>query len=91
MELKEAMALRHTVRKFTNQPIDQKIIEQLNHRIDENNKKLSLSLKLVNGTKSVVNWLGHLVVPSENAINYIILAEMKNLNENKILAMRQQI
>lgn len=46
MTMTEAMRERHTVRKYTDKALPQEIIEKLNARIDENNSRFGLAVKL---------------------------------------------
>ena len=49
MTIKEAIKQRHMVRKYTDKKIPVDLVELLNARIEENNKKYGLNLKLVIG------------------------------------------
>ena len=47
MTLQEAMRARHMVRKYTDKPLPQDVVEQLQQRINENNEKLHLDIRLM--------------------------------------------
>ncbi len=54
MTLQEAMRARHMVRKYTDKPLPQDVVEQLQQRINENNEKLHLDIRLmINDTKPI--------------------------------------
>lgn len=46
MDLKQAMRQRHTVRKFTSEPLSPELISQLNDRVRANNERLGLAISL---------------------------------------------
>lgn len=73
MTMKEAMAARHTVRKYTDRPIPGKIISLLNERIAENNKKYQLAVKLNTNDSSAFPAVIKLVL-ARGVKNYFILA-----------------
>lgn len=52
MTLKDAMTKRHMVRQYIAKPISQDVIEKLNERVDSNNKKYGLSIKLMTSDSS---------------------------------------
>ena len=72
MTIKEAMRQRHTVRKYTDEPIAPELVEKLNARIKENNQKYALNLTLVTGNAEGVSALAKLMGKGVN--NYIVLA-----------------
>ena len=48
MDLKEAMKKRHMVRKYTDKPLhSDELIRKINERIEINNKKYNLNMKLM--------------------------------------------
>ena len=51
MTIQEAIKKRHMVRQYTDKPIPANIVELLNERITENNKKYDLNLVLVTGRR----------------------------------------
>lgn len=73
MDLKEAMSLRHTVRKFQDKEVNSLINEQIKKRINENNDKYQLNMELVFNNKSPINWLGKLLFHPTNCHHYILL------------------
>lgn len=74
MDLKEAMKNRHTVRKYKTTKIPEEIIKKLNSRIEENNKKYNISIKLIiNDEKSSKDMKNYLILGGEESI--------QNLNE----------
>ena len=54
MDMKQAMKERHMVRKYTDEPIPEDIVEKLNHRVRENNEQYGLSIKLMTNDDSAV-------------------------------------
>lgn len=46
MTIKEAISVRHVVRKYVDKPISAEILEKLNARIAENNSGYGLEMKL---------------------------------------------
>ncbi len=73
MTLKEAMALRHTVRKYEDEPLRKSEAGQLNERIRLDNDAFGLSMKLVCGEEGVIGGIWKLF-PAKGVCNYIILA-----------------
>lgn len=72
MTMKEAMAQRHTVRKFKTEAIPADKVELLNAKIDELNEKFGLSMKLVTGNKDGLKTIFKFV--GKGAFNYFVLA-----------------
>ena len=72
MTLQEAMALRHTVRKFTDKPIDDEAAAKLKQRIEDNNRQLGLKMQLVLNNDKLLPGLIKLIM-AKGAANYIIL------------------
>ena len=54
MDMKQAMKERHMVRKYTDEPIPEDIVEKLNRRVRENNEQYGLSIKLMTNDDSAV-------------------------------------
>ncbi len=81
MDLKEAMKKRHTVRRYRDEEIDPETVSALKKRIEEDNGKYQLHVKLETGDSSALNPMGRLA--SKNADNYFIMAgkESADLNE----------
>lgn len=72
MTMTEAMHERHTVRKYTEKAIPQEIIEKLNARINENNSRLGLSVKLITESEDGLNLFAKLA--AKGVKNYFVLA-----------------
>ena len=53
-DMKQAMQQRHTVRKFTSEPLSPELISQLNDRVRANNERLGLAISLKVGDESVL-------------------------------------
>ena len=84
MNLKEAINLRHSVRRYLDMPIEQDKVDKLNEIIEELNKTLDLHIQLVLNDVDVSTKNGKPKYGSfENAYNYFVLAgkKCKNLNE----------
>ena len=72
MTMTEAMHERHTVRKYTDKALPQEIIEKLNARIDENNSRFGLSIKLITDSADGLNLFAKL--SAKGVKNYFVLA-----------------
>lgn len=75
MTIKEAIKERHMVRQYTDKAIPADLIELLNARIAENNKKYNLQLALVAGNSDGISGMAKLLL-SKTVNNYIVLAGM---------------
>ena len=73
MTMTEAMHERHTVRRYTDKTLPREMIEKLNMRIDENNDRFGLSIKLITNESSAVGVLVKLIL-AKGVKNYFILA-----------------
>lgn len=73
MTIKEAAAQRHMVRKYLNKPISAETTELLDARIEENNARYGLNLKLVTGNADGIGGLAKLLL-TRSVYNYIVLA-----------------
>lgn len=82
MTIKEAIKERHMVRQYTDKTIPTDIVESLNARITENNKKYNLHLALVAGNSDGIGSMAKLLL-SRTVNNYIVLAgvDAPNLDE----------
>lgn len=82
MTIKEAIKERHMVRQYTDKTIPTDIVESLNARITENNKKYNLHLALVVGNSGGIGSMAKLLL-SKTVNNYIVLAgvDAPNLDE----------
>ena len=73
MTMKEAMHTRHMVRSYTNSPIPQTLVSQLQARIVRNNATYQLAMKLVTERTDAFQAVIKLVL-AKGVRNYIILA-----------------
>ncbi len=73
MTLQEAMAARHTVRKYKDAPLPADAVRQLKERIQIQNKKYGLNMQLVTGSKDAMPGIIAMMM-SKGVQNYIILA-----------------
>lgn len=73
MTIKEAMEKRHMVRKYIDRKIPDDLVSKLNERIEENNKKYDLAIKLMLNNDKAVNSIIKLLL-AKGVKNYIILA-----------------
>lgn len=78
MTLQEAMRARHMVRKYTDKPLPQDVVEQLQQRINENNEKLHLDIRLmINDTNAyqvrmlATAILGRLAADNDEALCFL--------------------
>ena len=70
MTIKEAMKERHMVRKYVDKKIPEDLVSKLNERIEENNKKYDLSIKLMLDNDKAVNSIIKLLL-AKGVKNYI--------------------
>lgn len=73
MDMKQAMKERHMVRKYTDEPIPEDIVEKLNHRVRENNEQYGLSIKLMTNDDSAVPGVIKLIL-AKGVNNFFIMA-----------------
>ena len=73
MTIKEAMKERHMVRKYVDKEIPEDVVLKLNERIEQNNDKYNLSIKLMLNNDKAVNSIIKLLL-AKGVKNYIILA-----------------
>lgn len=73
MTMKEAIKERHMVRQYTDKAIPADIVELINARIAENNKKYDLELALAVGNSDGIGGMAKLLL-SRTVNNYIVLA-----------------
>lgn len=73
MDLKRAMRQRHTVRKFTSEPLSVELISQLNDRVRANNERLGLAISLRVGDESALPGALKLFF-AKGVRNYFVLA-----------------
>lgn len=81
MDFKEAMKKRHVVRRYRDVELDLETVSLLKKRIEDDNEKYQVHVKLETGDSSALNLMGKLT--SRNADNYFIMAgkESADLNE----------
>lgn len=72
-DMKQAMQQRHTVRKFTSEPLSPELISQLNDRVRANNERLGLAISLKVGDESVLPGALKLFF-AKGVRNYFVLA-----------------
>lgn len=78
MDIKKAIAQRHSVRSYTNKKIDGEVKEKLINIIEECNKKSGLNIKLfLNEPKAFDTFMAH-YGKFENVNNYIVLIGKKD-------------
>lgn len=73
MSMREAMHERHTVRRYTDKAIPAETMEKLRGRIDDNNKKYDLAIRLMVDDTNAFNAAVKLVL-AKGVRNYFILA-----------------
>ncbi|MCR5314023.1 MAG: nitroreductase [Bacteroidaceae bacterium] len=73
MTIKEAIFVRHTVRKYKDVAIDADIVRRLNERIDYINKEHDLNIKLVLNNGNGI-WTFMKIFFAKNVKNYLVLA-----------------
>lgn len=82
MKMEDAMRKRHTVRKYTDKKLSDSFIDVLNERIEMNNQRHHLSMKLIVKDGNALPLLVRLFI-SKGVRNYVILAgdQAKDLPE----------
>lgn len=73
MTMKEAMAARHTVRRYTARPLEGETLQRLEERIAQNNQTHGLQLRLVTENAQALPAVIRLTM-AKNVRNYIVLA-----------------
>jgi hypothetical protein len=73
MTIKEAISVRHVVRKYVDKPIPAEILEKLNARIAENNSGYGLEMKLKIDDDKAFNAIIKMIL-AKGVRNYLILA-----------------
>ena len=73
MSMREAMHERHTVRRYTDKAIPAETMKKLRGRIDDNNKKYDLAIRLMVDDTNAFNAAVKLVL-AKGVRNYFILA-----------------
>lgn len=73
MTMQEAMRLRHTVRKYTDEGLSVEEARLLEERIDANNRELGTSIALVRNAPKAVSGIVRLAL-AKNAKDYFLLA-----------------
>lgn len=73
MTLKEAMRVRHMVRKYTDEPIPDEIVEKLQARVAQNNERFDLAIKLMVNDASAINAFIKMIL-AKGVNNYFIMA-----------------
>ena len=73
MDMKQAMKERHMVRKYTDKPIPENIVEKLNERVRENNERYGLSIRLMTNDGSAVPGVIKLIL-AKGVNNFFIMA-----------------
>lgn len=91
MELLQAIQQRHSVHKFTNEKINDKIGQQLQEFIEQCNKESNCNFILKLNEPHSLNKKLFNYGDIENCKNYIILIEDKTCNEEKVGYFGQKI
>lgn len=73
MNLQEAMRARHMVRKYTDKPLPQDVVEQLQQRVNENNERHHLDIRLMIGDNRAYPGFVKLIL-AKGVSNYFIMA-----------------
>ena len=73
MDMKQAMRQRHTVRKFTSEPLSAELFSQLNDRVRANNERFGLAISLKVGDESALPGALKLFF-AKGVRNYFVLA-----------------
>lgn len=73
MDIKEAMLERHMVRKYTDKPIPESVVEKLNERVSRNNSANNLCVKLMTNDSNALSAIIKFIL-AKGVKNYFILA-----------------
>lgn len=84
MTMEEAIRARHMVRKYTDRKLPQNIVNQLIVRINENNDKYGVNMKLVTENAEALNPIIKLFL-AKGVRNYIVLAGSNTGNADEKL------
>ena len=81
MDFKDAMKKRHVVRRYRDEELDLETVSALKKRVEEDNEKYQVHVRLKTEDSSALNLMGKLA--SKNAVNYFIMSgkESADLNE----------
>lgn len=77
MNIKEAMEQRHMVRKYTEKAIPNDLIKLLETRVEENNQKYNLNIKLMINNEEAIGTIVKMIL-AKNVKNYFIMAGDKS-------------
>ena len=80
MDFKEAIKKRHVVRRYRDEELDLETVSALKRRIEEDNEKYQVHVKLETGDSSALNFAGKLI--SKNAVNYFIMSGKESADLN---------
>ena len=80
MTIKEAMSERHMVRKYTNQQIPVDILEKLRQRVQQNNEKNRLEIKLITDDENAIPGIMKLIL-AKGVSNYFLMAGPEGADE----------
>lgn len=80
MELSEAMKLRHSVRKYKEQPLDEKIKQEIWKKIDECNKESGLHIQFITDEPKAFQGMMARYGKFSGVTNYIALIGKKDTN-----------
>ena len=73
MSISKAMRDRHTVRRYTTEPMLESTVTQLNERVQRLNEEHATNIRLVRDDSSCLNLLAKLFM-SKNVRNYLVMA-----------------
>lgn len=79
MTMQQAMKERHTVRKFTDQTIDEQQLADLKKRVDEDNRRYDVDISVETDQTNGVSGIIRLLM-TKNVRNYLILASTDRSN-----------
>ena len=93
MDFKDAMKKRHVVRRYRDEELDLETVSALKKRVEEDNEKYQVHVKLETEDSSVLNLMGKLA--SKNAVNYFIMSGKESADppgvESKRLGIKHQV
>ena len=82
MDILEAVKLRHSVRAYTQQPIEREKIDALQQEINKINKDSSLNIQIVTNDPDAFNTMTAHYGKFSNAVNYIAIVGKKSKDQD---------
>ena len=85
MDVSEAISARHSVRRYTDRPIDDVVAEQLVHAIDEANAASGLSIQLVRNEPGAFSNVLKCYGRFHNVSNYLAFVSARGDDQDELV------